>query len=85
MNSDEFLQDHAKWKYGQGKEIKQEQPCTWLMVIKSGHYFRLEGNLDAELGRLREIGMPCVAHHDQTSVSMSLVQSKYERPSNDPI
>jgi hypothetical protein len=78
MNSDEFLQDHAKWKYGSVRTDIIESQRTWLMA-KSGFYFPLEGDLDHELERLRQMDMPCTVHHNQTSISMSHIQSEHER------
>jgi hypothetical protein len=69
MDSNEFLQEHAKWKYGKGVERKPEQPATWL-ISDSGCYFPLEGDLDHELERLRGIGMPCVVWLNSTSTTM---------------
>lgn len=78
MNGDEFMQKHAKWKYGTKLENKPEQPRTWLMA-QSGFYFVLEGDLDHELERLRNMDMPCTVHHNQTSMSMSRKQAEHER------
>jgi hypothetical protein len=79
MNSDEFLQDHAKWKYGKGvPDMKPEESQTWLMA-KSGFYFKLEGDLDCEIARLNEMDMPCTVHHNQTSLGMSHIQATQER------
>jgi len=79
MNSNDFLQEHAKWKYGsKGISTKPEYPRTWLMA-ESGFYFVLEGDLDSELLRLNEIGMPCTVYLDQTSLTMSHMQSEHER------
>jgi hypothetical protein len=78
MNANEFLQDHAEWKYGSKMTVKEEQPATWLMA-KSGFYFVLEGYLENELERLREMDMPCTVHHNQTSLTMSHIQAEHER------
>ena len=75
MDSGEFLQDHAQWKYGNKKKvIVEEEPRTWLMA-RSGAYFPLDGNLDCEIRRLLDLDMLCTVHHNQTSTSMSQIQS----------
>lgn len=78
MTGEEFKKEHLRRKLGQSKAVKEESPRTWLMA-KSGHYFPLEGDLDHELERLREMDMPCTVHHDQTSISMSHIQAEHER------
>ncbi len=52
MKSDDFLQAHAKWKYGT-KQAKEESPRTWLMA-KSGYYFPYKDSdaLNPNLGML---------------------------------
>jgi hypothetical protein len=75
LTGDQFLQKHAEWKYGQKAVRKEEQPCTWLMS-KSGYCFPLEGDLDSELKRLREMNMPCTVHHNQTSLTMKPMQDE---------
>jgi hypothetical protein len=78
MNADDFLQEHAKWKYGKKKEAIPEEPRTWLMT-ESGAYFLLEGELDVKLKQLKENGLVCTIHENQTSIGMSHEQSKLER------
>ncbi len=78
MDSDGFLQAHAKWKYGKATDRKPESPRTWLMA-ESGFYYVLEGDLDSELKRYRENGLICTVHHNQTSISMSHIQAEHER------
>lgn len=78
MTGDEFLQKQAEWKYGNKAKVKEEQPRTWLMA-DSGFYFILEGDLELELTRFREMDMPCTVHHNQTSLTMSHLQSEHER------
>lgn len=53
MNGEEFLQEHAKWKYGTKATIQEESPCTWLMS-KTGYYFPYtdKDRLDSRLGML---------------------------------
>jgi hypothetical protein len=71
MNADEFLQDHARWKYGKKAAVqKEDPPRTWLLA-KSGYYFVFDGDLDAELIRLNAMDMPCTVHRDQTSLTMA--------------
>ena len=78
MTSDEFLQSLAKYKYGKKKEAKPEEPKTWLMV-ESGLYFLLEGDLDAKLKQMHADGITCTVHHNMTSLDMSHEQAKLER------
>jgi hypothetical protein len=78
MNADEFLQEHAEWKYGK-KTAKQKEdpPRTWLLA-KSGYYFVFDGNLDTELKRLDDMQMPCTVHHNQTSLTMAHIAAGME-------
>jgi len=78
MNADDFLQEHAKWKYGKKKEAMPESPRTWFMV-ESGFYFPMEIDLEAELERHHDNDLFCCIHENQTSLGMSHVQSKLER------
>jgi hypothetical protein len=71
MDADEFLQDHARWKYGKKTTAhKEDAPRTWLLA-KSGYYFVFDGDLDVELKRLEAMKMPCTVHHNETSLTMA--------------
>lgn len=63
-----FMQEHEEWK-NQTKVVKDEVPATWLMS-KNCAIFELEGDLDFELERLREMGMPCRVFRNQTNTQM---------------
>jgi hypothetical protein len=78
MTGKEFRKAHNRHLKKAGVPRKEEHPQTWLMA-ESGFYFPLEGDLDCELKRLREMEMPCTVHHGQTSITMSRIQETHER------
>jgi hypothetical protein len=83
MDSDEFMQSHAKWKYGKKLDANEESTATWLMT-ESGAYFLLEGDLELELQRMRDMDMPCTVHHNATSLNMKDLQAEKRGASDEP-
>jgi hypothetical protein len=82
MDLIQFREEHQVWKHGKGIVAKDEQPATWLMS-ESGWYTKLVGDLQFELGRLSDMGMPCTVHRNATAGSMRIKQAEITRKRNE--
>jgi len=80
MTGDDFRKQHNEYLEENGKKLKfdDEPLMTWLMA-ESGLYFLLEGSLEAKLKQLKNDGLVCTVHENQTSLGMSHEQAKLER------
>ena len=74
MTGEEFKAAHKIYKEKTSAQ-KEDKPKTWLMS-DVGSIFPLEGDLESELERLRQIDMPCTVHENATSTIMRDLQAE---------